>query len=94
MDMGRTVPSFTMALMEEESEWKLFRGCLDGQDRQAFDDIFAIPRLYISSCMCSANPIVLHPIILSILFHHYKQLGDLIARVEALTGDRIDSIST
>lgn len=92
--MGRTVPSFTMALMEEESEWRLFRQCLDRQDRQAFDDIFAIPRLYISSCMYSANPVVLHPIILSILFHHYKQLDDLVARVEAMTGDKIDPIST
>jgi hypothetical protein len=92
--MGRTIPSFTMALMEEESQWKPFRQCLDKPDRSAFDDMFSIPRLYISSCMYSANPVVLHPIILSILFHHYKHLGDLVTRIEAMSGDRIDPVST
>lgn len=92
--MGRTIPSFTMALVEEESQWKPFRGRLDKQDRTAFDDMFAIPRLYISSCMYSANPIVLHPIILSILFHHYKQLDELVTRIEAIAGEMIDPIST
>lgn len=92
--MGRTIPSFTMALMHEESDWRPFRGDLDRQDRRVFDDMFAIPKLYISSCMYSANPIVLHPIILSILFHHSKQLDDLVTRVEAMMGDRIDTVST
>jgi hypothetical protein len=92
--MGRTIPSFTIALVEEESQWKPFRQRLDKCDRNGFDDMFSIPRLYISSCMYSANPVVLHPIILSVLFHHYKQLGDLVTRVEAMTGDMIDPIST
>ena len=92
--MGRTIPSFTMALVEEESQWKPFRQRLDKCDRNGFDDMLSIPRLYISSCMYSANPVVLHPIILSVLFHHYKQLGDLVTRVEAVTADMIGPIST
>lgn len=92
--MGRTVPSFTLALMEEESEWKEFRKYLDKSERKAFDQMLDIPKLYISSCMSSANPIVIQPIFLSIIFHHQKALSELVCRAEALTGERYDSIST
>jgi len=91
--MGRTVPSFTLALMEEESEWKVFRRRLDRSDRRAFDEMFAIPRLYIASCMSSANPVVVEPVLLSVLFHHYKQLALLMARVENIAGEKYDAIS-
>ena len=48
--MGRTIPSFRIALaMEKEAEWKkLFYNALDKSDRKKFDEMFDIPRLYIS----------------------------------------------
>jgi hypothetical protein len=91
--MGRTIPSFTLALMEEESEWRAFRNCLDRKDRGAFDEMFVIPKLYIFSCMSCASPVVVEPIFLSILFHHYTQLAQLISRVERITDERYDTIS-
>lgn len=91
--MGRTIPSFTLALMEEESEWKEFRKYLDKGERKAFDQMLAVPKLYISSCMSSANPIVVQPVFLSIIFHHQKLLAEIVGRVEAITGERYDSIS-
>lgn len=75
--MGRTIPSFTMAMMEEIEGWKPFRNALDKGDRKLFDDMTDLPRLYGTSCMYSANPIVIHPIFMSIIFHHYKQLQEL-----------------
>lgn len=93
--MGRTIPSFTLALIEEQSEWKPFRNRLDRKDRKLFDEMFAKPRLYISSCMYAANPIVVEPVFLSIIFHHYKQLAELINHIEQATGERYDdSISS
>ncbi len=91
--MGRTIPSFTLALMEEESEWKEFRKRLDRKDRRVFDEMFAVPKLYISSCMSCANPVVIEPIFLSILFHHYKRLVQLINRIEETMGEQYDTIS-
>jgi hypothetical protein len=38
----------------EEREWKPFRNALDKSDRKRFDEIFDIPRLYISSCSLTA----------------------------------------
>ena len=92
--MGRTIPSFTLALMEEESEWKEFRKFLDRKDRRVFDEMFAVPKLYISSCMSCANPVVIDPVFLSMLFHHYKGLAQLINRIEEITGEQYDAIST
>jgi hypothetical protein len=36
--MGRTIPSFRIALAMEETEWKPFRNDLDKSDRKKFDD--------------------------------------------------------
>jgi hypothetical protein len=66
--MGRTIPSFRIASMEEqEKEWKQFRQALDKQDRKAFDNMFSIARLYNSACSYAANPIRIQPIFMSII---------------------------
>jgi hypothetical protein len=72
--MGRTIPSFRLASVEEQKEWKEFRKGLDKQDRKTFDDMFSIGRLYNSACSYAAKPIRIQPIFMSIVFHHYKQL--------------------
>jgi hypothetical protein len=80
--MGRTVPSFRNVLAMEKAEWKPFRNALDKSERKDFDDMFDIPRLYLSACSNSVQLVPLHPIIMSILFHHYKELIQLISEVE------------
>ena len=72
--MGRTIPSFRNVLEMEKAEWKPFRNALDKSERKDFDDMFDIPRLYLSACSNSVQLVPLHPIIMSILFHHYKEL--------------------
>ncbi len=48
--MGRTIPSFRIAFEIERKEWKPFRNALDKSQRKEFDDMFDIPRLYITAC--------------------------------------------
>jgi hypothetical protein len=72
--MGRTVPSFRIALYLEQRYWADFRRALDTQGKLAFDQVFAIARLYISACMMVCRPIRLESIMMSIIFHHYKKL--------------------
>ena len=72
--MGRTIPSFRMASAEERKEWKEFRKALDKSDKKAFDNMFDIAHLYNSASSYAARPIRIHPIFMSIIFHHYKQL--------------------
>jgi hypothetical protein len=82
--MGRTIPSFRMAFEIEKAEWKAFRNALDKSERKEFDDMFDIPRLYLTACSNSVQLVPLHPIIISILFHHYKELIQLISEVEQM----------
>src|SRR5215213_403530 len=82
--MGRTIPSFRIALDMEKAEWKPFRNALDKSEKKEFDDMFDIPRLYLSACSNSVQLVPLHPIIMSILFHHYKELIQLISEVEQM----------
>jgi hypothetical protein len=80
--MGRTIPSFRIASVEEQKEWREFRQALDKKDRKAFDDIFSIAQLYNSACSYAAKPIRIQPIFMSIIFHHYKQFMKRITRVK------------
>jgi hypothetical protein len=80
--MGRTIPSFRIAGIIEEKEWKSFRNSLVKSERKIFDDMFAISHLYNSACSYSAKYVRIHPIFVSIIFHHYKQLTKLSGQVE------------
>ena len=77
--MGRTVPSFRIALHQEEAKWKKFRTALDRSDRDTFDRLFAASRLHISACMMAARPVRIHCIMMAMLLHQY---GRLLALVE------------
>ena len=43
-----------------------------------------IPKLYVSACSNSVQLVPLHPIIISILFHHYKELLECIREIGEL----------
>ena len=43
--------------------------------------MFDTPRLYISACSNSVQLVPLHPIIMSILVHHYRELKEYINQV-------------
>ena len=75
--MGRTIPSYRIASVEERKEWKGFRQALDKSDRKRFDAMFDIAHLYNSASSYAVRPIRIHPIFISIIFHHYKQLMEL-----------------
>ena len=72
--MGRTIPTFRIAAVLEEKEWKLFANYLNKNDRKVFKEMFSIARLYNSACSYASIPIRIYPIMRSIVFHHYKTL--------------------
>jgi hypothetical protein len=74
--MGRTIPSFRIAAVLEEKEWKSYRKYLNKNDRKLFDNMFSITRLYNSACSYAVNPIRINPIIMSIVLHNYKILKE------------------
>jgi hypothetical protein len=54
------------------------------EGKKGFDEMWDIPRLYVSACSNSVQLVPLHPIIISILFHHYKELRECISEVEQI----------
>ena len=78
----------------EKKEWKTFRNALDKSERKEFDEMFDIPRLYISACSNSVQLVPLHPIIISILFHHYEELKKCISEIEQIDASRATDSSS
>ena len=80
--MGRTVPSFRMALEGEISSWKDFRRSLGGGSREGLDRMFDQAR---SNCMAAGNavrPIVFEGMFMAIAFSHEKRLANLARGIE------------
>jgi hypothetical protein len=46
--------------------------------------VWDIPKLYISACSNSVQLVPFQPIIISILYHHYKELKECIKQVEQI----------
>ena len=72
--MGRTIPSYRVATEIEKAKWKPFRQMLNRKDKKLFDQMLCYPQLYNSAGSNAFRPVLLEPIIMSIVFEHYKQL--------------------
>ena len=75
--LGRTVPSFRMAAEIERTKWTQFRSLLDKKDRKEFDQMYDCVKLHNNSCSNACRPVVIHSVLMSIIFEHYKQLTKL-----------------
>jgi len=72
--MGRTIPSYRLASEREKRKWKIFRQELDKSEKKLFDEMMSYPRLYNAAGVTACKPVLLHSILMSIVFKHYKQL--------------------
>ena len=72
--MGRTIPSYRIATEIEKAKWKPFREMLERNDRKLFDEMLSYPKLYNTAGSNAVRPVLLEPILMSIVFEHYKQL--------------------
>lgn len=80
--MGRTILSYRIATEIEKSKWKSFREMLNTKDKKLFDEMLCYPQLYNSAGSSAVRPVLLEPILMSIVFEHYKQLLELNELVE------------
>jgi hypothetical protein len=76
--VGKTVPSYRIALEFEIQRWKSFRKALKcEEDVEAFDQLMDMCRSHASAASNATNPIILEPIIMSILLAQQKKLQKL-----------------
>jgi hypothetical protein len=81
--VGRTVPSFRIAAEIERTKWNQFRSYLDKGERKMFHQMYEYFKSHSAACGNACKPVVIHPIIMSIIFQHYKQLTKLMDQKKA-----------
>lgn len=79
--MGRTEPTFRLALERLEAEWSDYRRGLRGREQEAFDALFQKARAHASSSMNAARLDPLESALLSMLLEHELELRALRAKL-------------
>ncbi len=79
--MGKTVPSYRMALEMEIDTWKTYRSNLTREeDLEAFDSLMDMARAHASAGGCAVNPVLFEPMFMSIVL-------ELQMRIQALEAE-------
>jgi hypothetical protein len=77
MYMGKTVPSYRMALEDEINRWNGFARVLRIEDKEAFNQMMDACRSFASAGSNATQPILFEPMIMSILLSQQKRLQKL-----------------
>ncbi len=80
--MGRTIPSFRIALEEEIASWRAFRASLGPGSRQSLDELFNEARTYCSASSNSVRPTKFDGMLMGMLAAHEGKLQRLSAAIE------------
>lgn len=79
--MGKTVPSYRVALDSEIQSWSGFARALRKRDRVAFDCMMAACRNHASAASNASRPTVFESMVMTILLHQQKALEKLEKRL-------------
>lgn len=82
--MGRTVPSYRLALDSEIRSWKGFQKALRGEDHRAFDEMMKACRIYASAAGMATRPVLAEAMFMSILLSQQKELMEIRETLERL----------
>ena len=76
--MGKTVPAYRWALESEIDTWKGFRNALaSDEDKQAFDQMLDLCRIFAMASSNATNPIIFEPMVMAILLGQQKKIRQL-----------------
>ncbi|MGO8807149.1 MAG: hypothetical protein ACLQO7_11220 [Candidatus Bathyarchaeia archaeon] len=86
--MGKTVPSYRIALEDEIHKWNGFRNALaNEEEKTAFDDLMDMCRNLASAGSCACNPIIFEPMAMTILLAQQKKILKLESQLNRLQGE-------
>jgi hypothetical protein len=86
--MGRTVPSLTMAFLQEQDSLARFRRALRRSDQLALDDLLVAVRQHLAPAAYAAHPLPFESFLLAMLLEEHKEVIRLRELVERLSGPR------
>ena len=88
--MGKTVPSYRMALEFEIERWKDFRKALQSEEeREAFDWLMDMCRNNAMASGAACNPVIFEPMVMSVLLAQRKLLQELEYKLNEVLWQRI-----
>ncbi|NVM54868.1 MAG: hypothetical protein HWN66_14285 [Candidatus Helarchaeota archaeon] len=82
--MGRTIPSFRVALEQEIALWKHFRKALRPKDRTVFDKLMDKARNHSDAGMLANRPVILDTIFMATFLEQQKEIERLQKQMEHL----------
>jgi hypothetical protein len=75
--MGRTLPSITNLLFQEEEAFHNFRRALRRSDQHALDDLFAEARQHLAAAAFASHALPFEVFLLAMLLEEHKQVMQL-----------------
>ncbi len=87
--MGRTLPSITIAFLQEQQAYEPFRRALRRSDQRVLDDLFASAHQHLAAAAYASHPLPFEIFLLAMLLEEHKETLRLRQRLDALTGKTI-----
>ena len=82
--MGRTLPSITQSLNEEQAAFSRFRRALRRSDQLALDELFVAARQHLAAAAYAANLLPMETFLLAMLLEEHKEVIRLRTQVDHL----------
>ena len=82
--MGRTLPSITQSLNEEQAAFSRFRRALRRSDQLALDELFVAARQHLAAAAYAADLLPMETFLLAMLLEEHKEVIRLRDQVQAL----------
>jgi len=75
--LGKTVPSYRVALEYEIQRWSAFARVLQHDDRLVFEQLMDICRNYASAASCATRPVLFEAMAITIMLDQKKRLKQI-----------------
>src|SRR5438093_12257974 len=82
--MGRTLPSFTQLILNEQNALTKFRRALRKEDQRAFDDLFRAARYHVAAAAYASHLLPFETMLLAMLLEEHKRVQHLEILLERL----------
>ena len=83
--MGRTLPTSTDLLLQEQESFARFRRALRRADQLALDDLFDAARLHLAATQYASHALPFEVMLLSMLLEEHKLVMRLREQIETLS---------
>ena len=85
--MGRTLPTASMLIQQEEQSFARYRRALRRSDQVALDDLFASAHQHMADAQYAAHALPFEVLLLSMLLEEHKEVMHLRQQMDVILGN-------